>query len=80
MTDANTPSKEAMELVDDFYSRAPAFRTKTKLADIIQSALDTAHNAAIEGALDVVIAERESDFPDLRTARDNIRALKMVNP
>jgi len=43
---------------------------------IIQQALDAERNEALEEAVEIVVQEREKDFPDLRTARDNIRALK----
>ena len=37
---------------------------------------DEIRNAALEESLQIVIAERKSDFPDLRTVRDAIRVLK----
>jgi len=43
---------------------------------LIQQALDAERNEALEEAVEIVVQEREKDFPDLRTARDNIRALK----
>jgi len=47
-----------------------------KMLAIIQQALDAERNEALEEAVEIVVQEREKDFPDLRTARDNIRALK----